>query len=888
MPEIEPRVKAALADRYAIERELGAGGMATVYLAHDLKHERLVAVKVLRPELAAVLGAERFLREIKIAANLSHPHILPLHDSGQADGFLYYVMPYIEGESLRRKLEREKQLPIDEALQITEQVASALDYAHRQEIVHRDIKPENVLLHEGEAMVADFGIALAVRAAGGERITETGLSLGTPQYMSPEQATGDMQVDARSDIYSLASVTYEMLSGEPPYTGPTIQAILAKLVMEPARDLRDVRGTVPDAVALAVGKALAKLPADRFTSAAQFSEALTNPSLSVTPDSAVTSLRMRAAAPAARPRVLTDWRFGLSWLVAIVAIGAALWGWLRPGPAPQLARFSLALPAGQGVVTSHPGTAVAMSPDGTHFVYVGQAEGGQRLYVRELGQLEARPLPGTEGDASGPFFSPDGLWVGFVAEGKLKKVALAGGPPLTIADAIGGLRGATWTEDDIIVYTSPPQTGLGLLKVLAGGGTPEQISTPDRRGETLRWPEALPGGRAVILTTWSSRIQNAVISALSLETGQIKPLLPGVTHARYVDTGHLLYGTAEGSLLAVPFDPKRLEVTGTPVSILENLMVRNNGAAEFSVSRNGSLVYLSGAAAQAIMVLVDRQGVEQPLREGLVGAITPRFSPNGTQIVVTTIDAGTRDVWVYDIESGTFSRLTFEGENFYPEWSPDGSRVLFSSQRAESQVRDLYWRPADHSGAAERLYAAPTALWEGILSRDGNWLAFRETNDDTGRDIMVLPLQGERQPQPFVQTPFDERSLALSPDDRWLAYVSNESGDDEVYVRAFPEPSGRWQISEGGGREPLWSRDGRELFYRNGNRLISVAVETGPVFRKGSQEVVLEGVYRTMTTKANYDIHPDGQHFVLFKNPEGAAELVVVLNWFEELLERTQ
>jgi serine/threonine-protein kinase len=858
--------------------------MATVYLARDLKHERLVAVKVLRPELAAVLGAERFLREIRIAANLSHPHILPLHDSGQADGFLYYVMPYIEGESLRQKLEREKQLPIDEALQITQQVASALDYAHRQEIVHRDIKPENVLLHEGEAIVADFGIALAVRAAGGERITETGLSLGTPQYMSPEQATGDMQVDARSDIYSLASVTYEMFSGEPPYTGPTIQAILAKLVMEPARDLRDVRDTVPDAVALAVGKALAKLPADRFTSASQFSEALTNPSLSVTPDSGAASLRIRAAAPAARPRVLTDWRFGLSWLVAIVAIGAALWGWLRPAQAPPLARFSLALPAGQGVVAYHSGTTVAMSPDGTRFVYVGQAEGGQRLYVRELGQLEARPLPGTEGDPRGPFFSPDGLWVGFVADDKLKKVSLAGGPPLTIVDATQ-LRGATWTEDDFIVFSRSPERAL--LKVSASGGTPESISTTDRGGDGHQWPEALPGGRAVIFTEMVFGTQNVGISALSLETGEIKPLRQGATHARYVDTGHLLYGTLEGSLLAVPFDPTRLEITGTQVSILENLMVRDNGSAEFSVSRNGSLVYLSGAArAQAIMVLVDRQGEERSLREGIRGPITPRFSPDGTQIAMTTAEPGNRDVWVYDIESGTFSRLSFEGQNFYPEWSPDGSRVLFSSLRAGS--RDLYWRRADGSGTAERLYSAATEVWEGILSRDGNWLAFREIKPETGRDIMVLPLQDERQPQPFVQTSFDERSIALSPDDRWLAYVSNESGNDEVYVRAFPEPSGRWLISEGGGREPLWSRDGRELFYRNGNKLISVAVETDPVFGKGSQEVVLEGTYNPIDNKANYDIHPDGEHFVLFKRPEAAAGLTIVLNWFEELLQRTQ
>ncbi|UCC81839.1 MAG: protein kinase [Gemmatimonadota bacterium] len=881
MTDEPDRLGAALADRYSIERQLGSGGMATVYLARDLKHERSVAVKVLRPELAAVLGAERFLREIKIAAKLSHPHILPLHDSGQADGFLYYVMPYVEGESLRDKLEREKQLSLDEALKITGQVASALDYAHRQGIVHRDIKPENVLLHEGEAMVADFGIALAVRAAGGERLTETGLSLGTPQYMSPEQATGDMPLDARSDVYSLASVLYEMLAGEPPYTGPTVQAILAKLVMEPARDLRAVRDTVPDGVALAVMKALAKLPADRFAGAAQFAEALTSPS------AAVALAEERAARTVSEPalrmrrrQAVTDWRIAGAWLVASLAVIAALWGWLRPTPEPQLARFVVAFPPDQGISAAHAGTSVAVSPDGASFVYVGDCRDGRCLYAREIGELEARLLPGTE-DARDPFFSPDGRWIGFGAEAKLKKVALAGGSPLTIAESRSS-SGATWTVDDIIVFAPEPESGL--WKVPASGGAAEPITQIDAASDTIahRWPEALPGKKAVLVTI-SRQAQPPSIAALSLETGELKPVLEGATHARYAKSGHLLYSTAEGDLLAVPFDLSRLQVTGPRVPILDDLTVKRvGGGAEFSISDNGTLVYISGTGTHSNLVLVDRQGVEQLLFEELFVPLTPRFSPDGRRIALTTQRAGTQDIWILELSSRRLTRLTYDGVNYYPQWSRDGTRVLFSSVRSGTRGRDLLWKSADGSGEAQPLLSLDGNQWEGLISPDGRWLVYREVGEETGRDILVVPLDDEQNPRPLVRTPFDERSIALSPNGRWLAYNSDESGQDEVYVTPFPEGGGRRMVSSGGGREPVWSSDGRELFYRSGDRLISVAVETEPAFSIGTPETLFERPFRSFMTRASYDIHPDGDRFVMMTATESVS-LVVVLNWFEEL-----
>src|SRR5215218_9466473 len=402
MPEILSRLQGALTDRYRIEREIGAGGMATVYLAQDLRHDRRVALKLLRPELSAVIGAERFLAEIKLTANLQHPHILPLFDSGAADGFLFYVMPYVEGESLRSRLTREKQLPVPDAVRIATEVASALDYAHRHGVVHRDIKPENILLHDGRALVADFGIALAASKAGGNRMTETGMSLGTPHYMSPEQAMGEREITARSDVYAIGVVLYEMLTRDPPFTGSTAQAIVARVLTETPRPILPQRHTIPPAIETAVLTALEKLPADRFGSAAQFSEALAG--------RGSTPAARTAVMPAASAIVATaNRRVQLGLLAAaVVAAAVAAWGWFRPGEAPTVNRFSLYLPAEQALApVNTSGNRVAISPDGKRIVYSGPAQRGTQLWVREHDQLTSTPVPGTE-NAGTPFFSPDG------------------------------------------------------------------------------------------------------------------------------------------------------------------------------------------------------------------------------------------------------------------------------------------------------------------------------------------------------------------------------------------------------------------------------------------------------------------------------------------------
>jgi serine/threonine protein kinase len=494
MPELLlTKLQTALAGRYQLDRELGAGGMATVYLAQDVRHARRVAVKELRPELSAVIGAERFLGEIKLTANLQHSHILPLFDSGEADSFLFYVMPFVEGETLRTRLNREKQLPVAEAVRIATEVASALDYAHRHGVVHRDIKPENILLHDGQAMVADFGIALAASKASGDRMTETGMSLGTPHYMSPEQAMGEREITARSDVYALGAVLYEMLTGDPPFTGSTAQAIVARVVTESPRPLLPQRHTIPPHIEAAVLTALEKLPADRFGTASEFAEALATPTYTA-PATAPTVATPAAPIPT-RARA-SSWVTAVAVAVAAIATAAALWSWFRPKPAPMVNRFSLLLRPAEALRPSPTASNIAISPDGTKLVYIGPAEGGTRLWLRDHDKLRPTPIPGTEGVVS-PFFSPDGRQLGFIRNGRTVRIlSLEGGPPLTLSDSINS-SGGDWGTDGYVYI----EVDSGLARIRATGGPLEPLYkfSRERRDIGTEWPNVLPGVGA-----WSS------------------------------------------------------------------------------------------------------------------------------------------------------------------------------------------------------------------------------------------------------------------------------------------------------------------------------------------------------------------------------------------------
>ena len=888
---------AAVDGRYRIERELGAGGMATVYLAHDVRHDRKVAVKVLHPELAAAIGAERFLSEIRTTARLQHPHILPLLDSGEvaderpgsSGRQLYYVMPFIAGETLRARLERERQLPIADALAIAREVADALSYAHAHGIVHRDVKPENILLHGnaqgGEAdpaggshaLVADFGIALAIQQAGGQRMTQTGLSLGTPQYMSPEQAMGEKSVDHRTDIYALGAVTYEMLSGEPPFTGPTVQAIVAKLLTDEPRPLCALRRSVPPDVEAAVSHALEKLPADRMASAREFAAALDGDGPS--------PRRVARPATQTRARRVEPLSLALSAL-AIAALGLAGWQWLaarREPPVPAI-RFSIDLPPDLHVTARElTGPSVAVTPDGTTIAFVATGRDGvRRLMVRAVDELTARPVPGTDG-ASQPIFSPDGRWLAFWAAGRLQMVALSGGAPQVIME-IPEQAGVAWPSPDQIVVERIGR----LLAVSPTTHAVRQLSTPDTtQHETAQmYPVTVGDGAHLLYSSWGhGGAEGIKIGLMSLATGRSRVLDVTAVSALGMLDGSLIAVTSNNNIIAVPVDFARGRVTGAPLPVASGVAVTAASVGKAALSPAGTLTYVSGAH-ESEMVLVDSAGRRQPLLAERRAYGFPRYSPDGRRIAFTIASGGSSDVWIHDIAAATTTRLTSGGSvNERPEWTPDGKRVLFRTDRAN--LSSIWWQPVDGSGAATPLVMSKSApTYEAVITPDGAAVVYQ--TDTSSSDLEYRRLAGDTTRKPVVATRAYEEALRLSPDGRWIAYSTDESGAYEVVVQPFPGPGPRTQVSTNGGVEPVWSRDGRRLFYRTGRRVVAASLTTVPQLAVASRAELFDDVFLPATSPhANYDVSPDGSH-LLFLAGVDDQRLMVAYNWAVELRNRVR
>jgi serine/threonine-protein kinase len=879
MPELAESLAAALRDRYRIERELGAGGMATVYLAEDLKHHRKVAIKVLHPELAAALGSERFLHEIRTTANLQHAHILALHDSGAADGFLFYVMPFVDGESLRDRLTRERQLPIPDAIRIAREVASALDYAHKRGVIHRDIKPENILLNDGAVLVADFGIALAVQQAGGQRMTQTGLSLGTPQYMAPEQALGEKTLDARADIYALGAVTYEMVTGEPPFTGATVQAIVAKVLTERPMAPSAVRDTVPPNVEVAVLTALAKLPADRWGSAKGFADALTSP----------VALTMAGTTASARTKAASRGRSAAAgWAVAAIALALAGWAWFgRPQPPiARPARVHVLFPRGQELSAQIFGQRFAFSDDGAHFAYVGVAPGNQRqLWVRARDALDARPVAGTLG-AAAPVFSPDGVWLAFVANGKLRKVRVAGGDAVTIADSANNtLAGAAWLRDQTLVFTHQDWT---LHRVSADGGASVHVAGIGH-ALALDFPHALPRNDAVLYTTCTDACDSMTVGVLNLRTGAMTELAGNATGAWYAPSGHVVYMRRDGVVHALPFDLDRLKALGPPVPMIERVM--GKVVAEFAMASDGSVAYVEGNDAQSRrFVRVDRAGKDTLLDPQWPAADLESFalSPDGRQLAVTVKTGSRSDVWVKQLDRGPLTRLTVGGRrNARPAWSADGQHVSYVALDSGFSVQ---LRRRDGTGDITR-FASPASLGEledQTWSPDGRWLitTMRHVDDF---DIRARSISGDSSFDVAAAKDFAETAPEVSPDGRWIAYGSNESGRPEVYVRSFPDVGReRLQVSTGGGYSPVWNPRGRELFYIDNStrQLMAVPITTSSNIAFGAPRPLFPAAgYDTYWLFHVFAVAPDGQSFLFMRGvaSETDPQMVMVFNWLEEL-----
>jgi Tol biopolymer transport system component len=878
---------------YEIVSPLGAGGMGEVYRARDTRLSRVVALKILTGEVTRDSARfRRFQTEAQSSAALSHPNIVSVYDVGEEGGTPYIVSELVEGTTLAGAL-GPGPFPTKRVLDLAVGIAEGLAAAHAQGIVHRDLKPSNILLTAGGVpKIADFGLAKYFRPSSDpegshlttlpDERTSEGTILGTVGYMSPEQAKGE-PADFRSDQFSFGAMLYEMVTGKRAFQRSSSVQTLAAIVQAEPEPIASQDSRVPAPMRWIVERCLAKDPRSRYASTEDLAR-----DLAILREH-ISELREGESALPSAPRRRS--RRLLAWVAVIatvlfcgLAAGFFARGRARVASEPRpLMRLNLTFPAAESPVMV-PNPILALSPDGTRLVYAGRSAEGSQLYVRPLDQFAATPIAGTDG-AEAPFFSPDGQWVGFWADRKLKKVSLAGGRPVTLCEATL-FRGGSWCPDGTILFNPYGQAGLWRVSDNGGAAKPFTTLNPQKGELTHRWPEVLPGGKAAIFTIhgMTGNYDNARIGLVMLETGERRTLLEGGTDARYSPTGHLLYLRA-GSIVAVPFDLERLAVTGPPVPVLDGVGVYEfAGFANYAFSPAGNLVYFPRDPRQfeKELVWVDRKGAVRPLTEIRRAYRQVRLSPDGRRAAVATGGEPDNDIWLYDLARNSWDRLTSGGLNNSPVWSSDGQHLAFASSRNGSL--NPFWMPIDRSQPAEQLVKANEWMFPTSLSPDGHTMILVTWDPVTGQDISILSLDGDRKLRPVVQTPAAESEARFSPDGHWIAYSSNESGRSEVYVIAYPGPGGRSPISTGGGQNPRWSRDGRELFYLSHENLMVATVETRPQFRAGPPKSLFE-----VGNVNDYDVAPDGQRFIMIRTPVHAsapASLSVVLGWFDEVKRR--
>ena len=892
------RLNTALEGRYHIERELGEGGMATVYLARDEKHNRNVALKVLKSELAAMVGAERFLAEIETTANLQHPHILPLFDSGEADGFLFYVMPYVEGETLRERIDRDKQLPVDEALGIATAVSNALQTAHDAGVIHRDIKPGNILLSRGEPLVADFGIALAVGGAGGSRLTETGLSVGTPYYMSPEQATGDQVIGPASDTYAVACVLYEMLTGEPPYLGNTAQAVLGKIIQGIPVSTTSVRKAVPPNVDAAIRKALERLPADRFTGAQNFSKALADPGFRHGEDLAAAGA---AAGPWKRLSLATS-------AVALVAVIMTVFSFtLDPVESDGLMRQRIA-PFAPGLARSV-GAFTTLAPDGSGMVYAVPEGDGWQLWFKSRDAAEPTLLTGTAGGQN-PIYSPDAEWIAFAAGPELKKRPIGDGSTITLAEGLtppgaASMVATAWQDDGTILYEMP---GATLMRIPDAGGLADTVAVYSEQGFTnLAWVGGLPGSKGALVTLCPGPCGGGLsLLVTDFEADTTRLLLDDVARGWYTPTGQLMYVRTDGAVFAAPFDLDALELTGPGLPLFEGVQL-NTSTPELIVAWDGTVLYSTGGQTtqgSRELIWVDRSGDIDLVDPSLTGStyFSATLSPDDGRVALAMVEAGgtgASQIWVKELPDGPLTRLTtVTSVARRPVWSRDGQSISFITDLndASSHARTI---AADGSseGVSETLLEHAFPVQEVFFTPDESRLLFRQGGAAAGTaDIGLVDLQTGSVDEALLASDFSEFGMSLSPDGRWMAYSSDTSGRPEIFVRPFPEGTSRVQISANGGLSPVWAHNGREIFFIDSDGFMSVAsYQTEPSFTVESRDQLFDTSDYLVGANQDwrrFDITSDDERFLLVSfvsravSAGNSERVILIQNYFEELRER--
>ena len=881
--------------------------MGEVFRATDTRLKRPVAIKILPQSVASEADRlTRFQREAELLASLNHPNIAAIYGLEESMGTTALVLELVEGEDLSQRIARGP-LPVAEALSIARQIADALAVAHEQGVIHRDLKPANIKVRtDGTVKVLDFGLAKAVDPAGASstdaansptlsmHATRAGIILGTAAYMSPEQAAGK-PVDKRSDVWALGVVLLEMLTGSPVFTGETAPHILAAVLTRDPDWTTLPKGT-PASVRKLLRRCLEKDRKRRLDSAAdarlELDEAMTSPT-----EVDESGIPGTDASPA-RSRAL-PWSVAATFGIALVA-ALALWAPWRAATVGAPVRL-LANIGAAATLPSDGGAAAILSPDGATLAFVAQQANLSRLFVRKLDQLQAGALAGTEG-AAGPFFSPDGQWIAFFAGGKLKKVAVTGGAVVTLCDSPGGGRGGTWTDDDAIVFTENVNNNT-LMRVAAAGGTPTSVGNVARNMLTgSQWAQALPNRKGLLYTEQpgNANADAANVVVIPLSGGTPKIVAQGSHYGRYVPTGHLLY-LQRGTLFAVRFDLDRLETIGEGVPVVEGVLTSPvNGGAQVAFSENGTLVYVPGVAATRASSIdwLTRDGKTSVLRAAKAEWTSPRFSPDGQKLAFDIFDGKKRNIWVYEWARDTLTQLTFEpSQDTHPQWSPDGKRILFSSDRGQAGVSNLYWVNADGTGDVTRLTTSSQNQLGPSWHPSGRFVVFMEERTLPQLDLMILPMEGNAadgltpgKPTVFLSGPSVKVLPVFSPDGRWIAYVSSEAGGRalETYVRPFPGPGGRWRVSSDGGGYPRWSPTSRELlFVRFPNVMAAPYEVVGDSFRAGKPQPWSPTGIRGIGLPSPYDIHPDGLRLAVIGSRDEATAppdtVVFVFNFFDYL-----